>query len=358
MSSTSQKEFTPAVYQSFIDAVGNTPLILLRGASERTGCKIYGKAEFLNPGGSVKDRAAKFLVQGLERDGKLKPGGTIVDGTAGNTGIGLSYCANACGYKSVIVIPVTQSQEKKDTLRQAGAILVEVPAKPYKNPNNYIKLAGRLAEQLPGAVWANQFDNIDNRRAHYETTAPEIIQQLGKVDAFSCAVGTGGTIAGCSMYFREHHPQVKVALTDPCGANLHRYYRDGELKSAGNSISEGIGQGRITKNLEGFVPDFNFEIDDTAAMKACFELLQHEGLALGMSSGINVAGAERFAKELGPGHTLVTILCDSASRYQGKMFNREFLREKGLPEPEWLEPTLPDKIVAALTKATVEEEES
>ena len=291
-------------------------------------------------------------MEGLERDGKLQPGGTIVEGTAGNTGIGLTYVANAKGYKSIIVIPRTQTQEKKDTLRQAGATLIEVDAKPYSNPNNYIKLSGRLADEIPGAVWANQFDNVDNRRAHYETTAPEIIAQLPELSAFSCAVGTGGTLAGCAMYFREHHPQVKIGHTDPQGAKLHRYYLSGELASEGNSITEGIGQGRVTANLEGFKPDFTYEIDDTAAMKCCFELMQNEGLSLGMSSGINVAGAERLAKELGPGHTLVTILCDSSSRYQGKMFNREFLREKGLPEPEWLEPSLPKNIVEALGRAS------
>lgn len=285
----------------------------------------------------------------------------IVDATAGNTGIGLSYVANAKGYRTVIVIPQTQTMEKKDTLRQAGATLLQVPAKPYAHPNNYIKLAGRLAQQLSEdsnttAVWANQFDNVDNRRAHYETTAPEIVAQLPTVDAFSCAVGTGGTLAGCSQYFKEFHPHVKVALTDPRGAKLYRYYTLGELKSEGGSITEGIGQGRITKNLEGFTPDYCFEIDDDAALKACFELLQHEGLALGMSSGINVAGAERLALELGPGHTLVTILCDSASRYQGKMFNREFLRAKGLPEPSWLEPTVPNEIMQALEKAQVPDE--
>lgn len=351
MSPSSKSMFTPAVYESFVDAIGNTPLIFLKNASERTGCKIYGKAEFLNPGGSVKDRAAKFLVEGLERDGKLQPGGTIVEGTAGNTGIGLTYVASAKGYKSIIVIPRTQTQEKKDVLRQAGATLIEVDAKPYRNPNNYIKLSGRLAEEIPGAVWANQFDNINNRQAHIETTGPEILSQLPDIDAFSCAVGTGGTLAGCATYFREHAPKVKIGLTDPCGANLHRYFKDGELKSEGNSITEGIGQGRITANLEGFEPDYNFEIDDEAALSACYELITKEGLSLGMSSGINVAGAERLAKEMGPGHTLVTILCDSASRYQGKMFNRPFLANKGLPEPEWLTPDLPTEVAAALERA-------
>jgi len=347
----SSKTFVPAVYNGFVDAIGNTPLIYLKGPSERTGCKIYGKAEFLNPGGSVKDRAAKFLVEGLERDGKIKTGGIIVEGTAGNTGIGLTYVANAKGYRSVIVIPRTQTQEKKDTLRQAGATLIEVDPKPYANPNNYIKLSGRIAEQIPNACWANQFDNVDNRRAHYETTAPEIIRQLPSVNAFSCAIGTGGTLAGCSKFFKEFYPQVKIGHTDPCGARLHRYYKDGELKAEGDSITEGIGQGRVTANLEGFTPDYTFEIDDGTALKSCFELLQKEGLALGMSSGINVAGAERLAQEMGPGNTLVTILCDSASRYQGKMFNREFLKSKGLPEPDWVDPILPDDIQQALKAA-------
>ena len=356
---TSTKEeigFVPAVYHGFVDAIGNTPLIYLRGPSERTGCHIYGKAEFLNPGGSVKDRAAKFLVEGLERDGLLLPGGTIVEGTAGNTGIGLTYVANAKGYRSVIVIPRTQTQEKKDTLRQAGATLIEVDAKPYADPNNYIKLSGRLADQLPQACWANQFDNVHNRRAHYETTAPEIVRQLPTVTAFSCAVGTGGTLAGCSLYFREHYPHIKIGHTDPCGAALHRYYKNGVLKSEGSSITEGIGQGRVTANLEGFTPDYTFEIDDEAAMNVCFELLQKEGMALGMSSGINVAGAERLAMELGPGNVLVTILCDSASRYQGKMFNREFLKSKGLPEPTWVDPDLPSDVAEALANAKQSEE--
>jgi cysteine synthase A len=347
----SSSSFVPAVYDGFVESVGNTPLIFLKGPSERNGCKIYGEAEFLNPGGSVKDRAAKFLVEGLERDGLLKPGGTIVEGTAGNTGIGLTYVANAKGYKTVVVIPRTQSQEKKDTLRQAGAILVEVDAKPYRNANNYIRISGRLAEQIDGGVWANQFDNIDNRRAHYETTAPEIVKQLPAVSAFSCAIGTGGTLAGCAAYFREHHPHVKIGHTDPCGASLHRYFTDGELKSEGDSITEGIGQARITRNLDGFTPDYTFEIDDTTALNACFELLNKESLALGLSSGINVAGAERLAKELGPGNTLVTILCDSASRYQGKMFNREFLKAKGLFEPEWIGPILPVAVADALERA-------
>ena len=304
----------------------------------------------------MKDRAAKFLVEGLERDGKLTPGGTIVEGTAGNTGIGLTYVAMSKGYKSVIVIPRTQAQEKKDVLRQAGATLIEVDAKPYRNPNNYIKLSGRLADEIPNAVWANQFDNVNNRRAHIEGTAPEIIAQLPNLDAFSCAVGTGGTLAGCAMFFREHHPNVKIGHTDPQGARIHRYFLTGELASEGDSITEGIGQGRITANLEGLKPDYTFEIDDTTALNACYELMTKEGLSLGLSSGINVAGAERLAKEMGPGHTIVTILCDSASRYAGKMFNREFLQKKGLPEPEWLTPDLPGDLVAALEKAREKDE--
>lgn len=353
----SSASFTPAVYQGFVEAIGNTPLILLRNASARTGCQIYGKAEFLNPGGSVKDRAARALIEGLERRGELQAGGTVVEGTAGNTGIGLTYVACAKGYGSVIVIPRTQTQEKKDALRQAGATLIEVDAKPYRHPNNYIKLSGRIAEALPGAVWANQFDNTDNRQAHVDTTAPEIYKQLhGKIDAFSCAVGTGGTLAGCSMWFKKNAPHVKIGLTDPCGAALHRYYRDGELKSEGSSMTEGIGQGRVTANLEGFTPDYNFEINDEAALRSCYELMSSEGLSLGLSSGINVAGAERVAAELGPGHTLVTILCDSASRYAGKMFDREFLREQGLPEPEWLSTELPQVVRAALEVATADDE--
>jgi len=348
--------FTPAVYQGFVDAIGNTPLILLKGPSERTGCKIYGKAEFLNPGGSVKDRAAKFLVEGLEKSGKLQPGGTIVEGTAGNTGIGLTYIAKAKGYQSVIVIPRTQTQEKKDTLRQAGATLVEVDALPYKDPNNYIKISGRLAEAIPGGVWANQFDSVDNKQAHYETTGPELLQQLPELDVFSCAVGTGGTLAGCSDYLKEHKPSIVIGHTDPRGASLHRYFRDGELKAEGDSITEGIGQGRITANLEGFVPDHTMELDDSDALRLCYELMEEEGLSLGLSSGINVAGAERLAKEvLGPGHTLATILCDSAARYQGKMFDLDFLKSRGLPTPEWYldgSAGLPQGIEEALEHAT------
>lgn len=358
MNQTIRRVFTPAVFDGFVDAIGNTPIILLKGPSERTGCRIYGKAEFLNPGGSVKDRAAKFLIEGLERDGKLRPGGTVVEGTAGNTGIGLSYIANAKGYKSVVVIPRTQTAEKKDTLRQAGATLVEVDARPYRDPDNYIKISGRLALEIPGGAWANQFDGTDNRRAHYETTGPEIATQVPDLDAFSCAVGTGGTLAGCAAYLREHRPGVAIGHTDPMGASLHRYFLDGDLKSAGDSITEGIGQGRVTRNLEGFAPDHTFEIGDAAALDACYEMIQKEGLALGMSSGINVAGAERLAREMGPGHTLVTILCDSASRYQGKMFNREFLRDKGLPEPEWLTPALPGDVAAALDRAIASKRES
>jgi len=292
------------------------------------------------------------------QSGQLKPGGTIVEGTAGNTGIGLTLVANALGYKSIIVIPRTQTQEKKDTLRQAGATLIEVDAKPYKDPNNYIKLSGRLAEQVPGGVWTNQFDNCDNRRAHYETTGPEIIAQLPDLNAFSCAVGTGGTLAGCAMYFREHcGDKVTIGHTDPCGAKLHRYFLTGDLASEGNSITEGIGQGRVTANLEGFKPDHTFEINDTDALNSCYEMIQNEGLFLGISSGINVAGAERLAEKLGPGHTLCTILCDSASKYQGKMFNREFLKSKELPEPVWIEPALSEDIASALERAKESVEE-
>jgi cysteine synthase A len=345
---------TGNVYESYSEAVGNTPLILLKGASERTGCKIYGKAEFLNPGGSVKDRAARSLIDGLERDGLLipgKPGQIVVEGTAGNTGIGLGLVCNTRGYKFICVIPNSQSQEKKDMLKMAGATLVQVPPKGWKFMNNYIRFSGRLAKEV-GGVWANQFDNINNRRAHFESTGPEIYAQLdGKIDAFSCAVGTGGTLVGTAEYLKSVNPNIKCCLTDPQGAAIHRFYKDGELKSVGDSITEGIGQGRITGNLEGFTPDFNFEIEDKEGLEACFELLSKEGLCVGMSAGINAAGAERVAKELGPGHTIVTVLCDSATRYQGKMFNREFLKGKGLPEPEWFSDDVPADINEAAARA-------
>jgi cysteine synthase len=319
-----------------IAAIGNTPLIRLRKASEETGCTILGKAEFMNPGQSVKDRAALFIIKDAVAKGTLKPGGTIVEGTAGNTGIGLAVVARAMGFKTVIVIPNTQSQEKKDAIRQLGAALVEVPAVPYKNPNNYVKYSGRLAEAM-GALWANQFDNTANRQAHIETTAPEIWRQTdGKVDAFVAAVGSGGTLAGVSMALKQKGKNVKIALADPMGAALYNYYKHGELKSEGSSITEGIGQGRITANLEGAVVDEAFQIPDSEAIPTAFDLLEHEGLCMGGSTGVNVAGAIRMAKLMGRGHIIVTILCDYGSRYASKLFNPEFLREKSLPVPSWL----------------------
>ena len=322
-----------------IAAIGNTPLIKLRRASELTGCTILGKAEFMNPGQSVKDRAALYIIRDAIARGELKPGGTIVEGTAGNTGIGITIVANAMGFKSVIVIPETQSQEKKDALRQLGAKLVEVPAVPYKNPNNYVKYSGRLAKAL-GGVWANQFDNVANRQAHYETTAPEIWHQTdGKIDGFICAVGSGGTLAGVSLALKERNKSIKIALADPMGAALFSYYKTGELKSEGSSITEGIGQGRITKNLEGIVVDEAFQISDQEAIPIAFDLLEHEGLCMGGSTGVNVAGAMRLAKQLGPGHTIVTILCDFGTRYASKLFNPDFLRSKNLSVPAWLTDT-------------------
>jgi len=331
------------IRSDFLDAVGNTPLIKLRKASELTGCNILGKAEFMNPGGSVKDRAAKAIVLDAEAQGLLRPGGVIVEGTAGNTGIGLALVANSLGYRTVIVIPETQSQEKKDMLRLCGADLREVPAVPYRDENNYVKFSGRLAEELAkteanGAIWANQFDNVANRKGHYENTGPEIFEQTnGKVDAFICAVGTGGTLAGTGMALKERNPKIIISLADPLGAALHSFYTTGELSSCGGSITEGIGQGRITANLEDAPVDQSFQIPDEEALPICFDLLKEEGLCLGGSSGINVAGAIRLAQELGPGKTIVTILCDSGIRYQSKLFNPQFLREKGLPVPEWLE---------------------
>jgi cysteine synthase A len=330
-------------YKNLPDAVGNTPLIRLSGASAATGCDIYGKAEFLNPGQSVKDRAALSIIRAAEADGSLRPGGTIVEGTAGNTGIGLSLVGAALGYKSVIVIPNTQSQEKKDMLRLAGTTLVEVPAAPYRNPNNFVRYSERLAKALAetepnGAIWANQFDNTANREAHIATTAPEILAQTdGKVDAFICACGSGGTLAGTAIGLRAAKPDVKIGLVDPDGAALYRYYTQGELGSEGSSISEGIGQARITRNLEGFTPDFSYNVGDAEALPIMFGLLRDEGLCMGLSTGINVAGAMRMARDLGPGHTIVTILCDYGTRYQSKLYNPTFLREKGLPVPEWLE---------------------
>jgi cysteine synthase A len=331
------------VRDGFIEAVGNTPMIKLQRASEETGCTILGKAEFLNPAGSVKDRAALAIVRDAEAKGLLKPGGVIVEGTAGNTGIGLAHVANALGYRAVIVIPETQTQEKKNALLQAGAKLIEVPAAPYKDPNNYVRYSGRLAEELAeseeaGAIWANQFDNVANRQGHFETTGPEIWDQTdGTVDGFICAVGTGGTLAGTGMFLKTKNPEIKIGLADPMGAALYEYYANGELKSSGTSITEGIGQGRITANLEGAPVDIAFQIPDEEALPVMFNLLREEGLSLGTSSGVNVAGAIRLAKEMGPGHTIVTVLCDGAHRYASKIFNVEFLKEKGLPFPEWLD---------------------
>ncbi|WOI55084.1 cysteine synthase A [Palleronia sp. LCG004] len=326
------------IHSDLASAVGNTPLIRLNGPSEATGCEILGKAEFMNPGQSVKDRAALFIIRDAVKRGVLEPGGTIVEGTAGNTGIGLSLVGASMGFKSVIVIPETQSQEKKDMLRLAGADLVEVPAVPYKNENNYVKYSGRLAERLAksephGAIWANQFDNTANRQAHIEGTAPEIWEQTGgKVDGFICAAGTGGTVAGVAEYLQPKG--VKIGLADPEGAGLLKIYTGKE--NPGDSISEGIGQGRVTGNLEGFKPDFAWRIPDAEALPVVFDLLQHEGLCMGGSTGVNVAGAMRLARELGPGHTIVTILCDYGTRYQSKLFNPEFLEGKGLPVPDWL----------------------
>ncbi|MEZ5870335.1 MAG: cysteine synthase A [Nitratireductor sp.] len=329
--------------QSTLEAIGNTPLIKLKKASELTGCTILGKAEFMNPGQSVKDRAGLFIIQDAVKKGLLKPGGVVVEGTAGNTGIGLTVVANALGFRTVIVIPETQSQEKKDMLRLLGAALIEVPAAPYKNPNNYIRVSGRIAEQLAktepnGAIWANQFDNTANREGHVRTTAPEIWQDTGgKIDGFVSAVGTGGTLAGVGTGLKGFNKDVTIALADPYGAALYSFYTNGELKSEGGSITEGIGQGRITANLEGFRPDAAFLIPDSEAIPIVFDLLEHEGLCLGGSSGINIAGAIRLAREMGPGKTIVTILCDYGTRYQSKLFNPDFLRSKELPVPEWLE---------------------
>jgi cysteine synthase A len=326
----------------FVDLVGNTPLVRLKRASELTGCEILGKCEFLNPGGSVKDRAALAIIEDAEAKGLLRPGGVIVEGTAGNTGIGLALVGNARGYRTVIVMPETQSQEKQDMLRLVGADLRLVPAVPYKDPGNYVKVSGRLAAELAqtepnGAIWANQFDNVANRDGHYRTTGPEIWEQTGgKVDAFTCAVGTGGTLAGVGMALKERKPEVRIVLADPMGAALYHYYKHGELKAEGSSITEGIGQGRITANLEGAPIDDAVQIPDEEALPYVFDLVVEEGLVLGGSSAINIAGAVRVAKMLGPGHTVVTVLADYGTRYQSKMFNVEFLREKGLPVPSWL----------------------
>ena len=331
------------VRNGFINTIGNTPLIKLKAASEATGCSILGKAEFLNPGGSVKDRAALAMVRDAEKRGALRPGGVIVEGTAGNTGIGLALVGNALGYRTIIVIPETQTDEKKSMLRMCGADLREVPALPYRDPNNYVKYSGRLAAEINasepnGAIWANQFDNIANRQGHYETTGPEIWDQTdGRVDGFICAVGSGGSLAGVAMALRERSPDMVIGIADPMGAGLFNYYAHGELKAEGSSITEGIGQGRITANLEGLKIDEPFQISDEEALPIVFDLLKHEGLCLGSSSGINVAGAIRLAKKMGPGHTIVTLLSDSGQRYQSKLFNPNFLKEKGLPYPDWIE---------------------
>ena len=331
------------VRDGFVGTIGNTPLIRLHKASEATGCEILGKAEFLNPGGSVKDRAALQMIVDAEEKGLLRPGGIIVEGTAGNTGIGLALVGNARGYRSVIVMPDTQSQEKRDFLRLVGAELRLVPAAPYANPNNYIKVSGRLAEEIgkthpAGALWANQFDNVANREAHIRTTGPEIFRQTdGKVDAFVCAVGSGGTLAGTASALRRLKRGVKIGIADPFGAALYSYFTTGVLKSEGSSITEGIGQGRITKNLEGLAVDHAFRISDEDAVRIVFDLLRDEGLFLGASSGVNVAGAIEMAKTLGPGHTIVTILCDGGARYASKLFDPTFLRSKNLPVPDWLD---------------------
>ena len=324
------------------DLVGDTPLIRLKGPSEETGCEIFGKAEFLNPGQSIKDRAALYIIKDAEKKGLLKKGGTIVEGTAGNTGIGLSIIGNSLGYKTVIVIPETQTQEKKDAIRFTGAELIEVPAVPYTDENNYIKYSGRLAKDLDkklknGAYWANQFDNVANKEAHIKTTGPEIWNQTdGNIDGFVCAIGTGGTLSGISQYLKSKNAEIAIGLADPYGASMYNYFKNGELKAEGSSITEGIGQGRVTKNVEGSIIDFPYLIDDAEALDIVFTLIEKEGLFLGLSSGINIAGAKRLAKDLGKGSTIVTILCDLADRYKGKMFNIKFLKENNLPIPEWL----------------------
>lgn len=328
---------------SVLDLVGNTPLIRLKRASEETGCDIYGKAEFLNPGQSIKDRAALWIIRDAEAKGLLKPGGTIVEGTAGNTGIGLAMVANALGYKAVIVIPRTQAQEKKDAIRMLGAKLIEVDAVPYSNPDNYVRYSGRLAEELAktepgGAIWANQFDNIANRQAHIDGTAPEVWAQTdGKIDGFICSVGSGGTLAGMALGLRAFNPAIQIGLADPFGAALFSYYTTGELKSEGTSITEGIGQGRITANLEGLTPDFTCQVADEEWLPVLYDLDRYEGLLVGGSAALNVAGAIKMAKAMGPGKTIVTVLCDYGNRYASKIFNAEFLKSKGLPVPPWSE---------------------
>ncbi|NDH63744.1 MAG: cysteine synthase A [Alphaproteobacteria bacterium] len=330
------------VRAGFIESIGNTPMIKLRAASAATGCTILGKAEFLNPGGSIKDRAALAIVQDAEKSGRLRPGGVIVEGTAGNTGIGIALVANALGYRAVIVMPETQSQEKKDMLRLCGADLRLVPAVPYANPNNYVRYSGTLAAELAatepnGAIWANQFDNTANRDGHYHTTGPEIWEQTeGKVDGFTCSVGSGGTLGGVARALKERNPNIKIALSDPMGSALYSWHAKGELKAEGNSITEGIGQGRVTANLEGTPIDLAYRITDEEALPVLFDLIEHEGLVLGGSTAINVVGAMRLARDLGPGKTVVTVLCDGGQRYQSKLFNPAFLREKNLPLPPWM----------------------
>ncbi|MEQ9371643.1 MAG: cysteine synthase A [Coleofasciculus chthonoplastes F3-SA18-01] len=319
------------IKDGFVGTVGNTPLIRLNSFSEETGCEILGKAEFLNPGGSVKDRAALYIIQDAEDKGLLKPGGTVVEGTAGNTGIGLAHICNAKGYKCLIIIPETQSQEKMDALRTLGAEVRPVPAVPYKDPNNYVKLSGRTAEEMENAIWANQFDNLANRQAHYETTGPEIWQQTdGKVDAWVAATGTGGTFAGVSMFLKEKNPQIKSIVADPMGSGLYSYVKTGEINTEGNSITEGIGNSRITANMQGVPIDDAIQIDDQEAVRVIYQLLEKDGLFMGGSVGINVGAAVALAKEMGPGHTIVTVLCDSGSRYQSRLYNREWLAQKGL----------------------------
>ncbi|MGK7885244.1 MAG: cysteine synthase A [Crocosphaera sp.] len=319
------------IKEGFVGTVGNTPLIRLKSFSEQTGCNILGKAEFLNPGGSVKDRAALYIIKDAEEKGLLKPGGTVVEGTAGNTGIGLAHICNAKGYKCLIVIPETQSQEKIDLLRTLGAEVRTVPAVPYKNPNNYVKVSGRLAEELDNAIWANQFDNLANRQAHYETTGPEIWQQTdGKVDAWVSATGTGGTYAGGALFFKEKNPNIKCIVADPMGSGLYSYVKTGEIKSEGSSITEGIGNSRITANMQGVPIDDAIQIDDNEALKVVYQLLYQDGLFMGGSVGINVGAAVALAKEMGPGHTIVTILCDGGARYQSRLYNQEWLASKGL----------------------------
>lgn len=331
------------IREDFTDTVGNTPLIKLKKASELTGCTILGKAEFLNPGGSVKDRAAKYIILDAEKRGDLKPGGVIVEGTAGNTGIGLALVGNSRGYRTVIVIPETQSDEKKDMLRLCGVELREVPAVPFKDPNNYVRVSERLAQELAesepnGVLYANQWDNISNRNAHVRSTGPEIWDQTdGTVDGFTCAIGTGGTIAGTSEFLKSKNKNIRTAVADPMGSAMYEYFKNGELKSDGNSITEGIGQGRITGNIDGAMIDDAYQIHDQDALPLIFDLLKDEGLCLGGSSGINIAGAVRMAQDLGPGHTIVTVLCDYGTRYMSKLFNPAFLREKELPVPDWLE---------------------